>query len=165
MSGLVVSNTTPLSTLARVDRLDWIPLRWGHVTIPGAVWRELGALRDAAALGRLRDAERAGWIRRRQISNPQQVGDYLDRLDEGASETLVLAAELGASLVWMDEAAGRTVALQQNLRVTGTASMVKWAKQQGLIPAVRPMLEHLRDVGGLYLRDAFIRQVAEDCGE
>ncbi len=38
MSGPVVSNTTPISTLARVDRLDWIPLRWDQVTILGAVW-------------------------------------------------------------------------------------------------------------------------------
>jgi predicted nucleic acid-binding protein len=54
MSGPVVSNTTPLSTLARVGCLGWIPKRRGRVTIPGAVWREFGFLRDTAALERLR---------------------------------------------------------------------------------------------------------------
>ena len=55
MCGPVVSNTTPLSTLARVGYLHWIPQRWGHVMIPAAVWRVLGFLRDAAARERLRD--------------------------------------------------------------------------------------------------------------
>lgn len=43
MSGMVVSNTTPLSTLARVDCLAWIFLRWKHVTLPAAVWLRVPA--------------------------------------------------------------------------------------------------------------------------
>ncbi|MFM7181589.1 MAG: DUF3368 domain-containing protein [Verrucomicrobiales bacterium] len=65
----------------------------------------------------------------------------------------------------MDEAAGRAIALDEGLQVTGTAGMVKWAWQQGLIARVRPMLERLRTEGGLYLSDAFITQVTESCGE
>lgn len=165
MSGPVVSNTTPLSTLARVDCLEWIPKRWGRIMIPSAVWKELEFLRDAAALERLRRAEWAGWIERVKLAHPGRVAEFLSRLDEGESETLVLANELNASLVWIDEAAGRAIAIEQGLKVTGTVGMAKWAWQQGLIPAVRPMLERLRDVGGLYLSDAFIRQVTADCGE
>ncbi len=165
MTGPVVSNTTPLSTLSRVDCLGWISQRWGHVVIPTAVWTELGFLRDAAALDRLRQAKQSGWIRVAAVSATHRVREYLSRLDEGESETLVLAKELEASLVWMDEAAGRSIALDEGLRVTGTAGMVKWAWQQGLIPELRPMLERLRSEGGLYLSDAFIDQVVSDCGE
>lgn len=165
MSGMVVSNTTPLSTLARVDCLAWIFLRWRHVTVPTAVWRELECLRDKAALGRLHLAKESGWIRVVPVSAPASVGAFLKRLDEGESEVIVLAMELGAPLVWMDEAAGRAIALEEGLRVTGTAGMVKWAWQQGLIPHVRPILERLRSEGGLYLSDAFIDQVADDCRE
>lgn len=165
MAGPVVSNTTPLSTLARVDCLEWIRIRWGRVLAPGAVWRELGFLRDAAALARLHDAEKRGWIHRMEVADPERITKFVAQLDEGEAETLALAEEVGARLVWMDEAAGRSVAIEFGLRVTGTAGMVKWAREQGLIPAVRPMLERLRDLGGLYLSDCFIRQVAEDCGE
>lgn len=165
MSGPVVSNTTPLSTLARVDCLEWIPQRWGHVCIPRAVWKELECLRDSPALNRLRTARTAGWIRVMEVSQSLGVRDFLDRLDEGEAEALALAKELGAPLVWMDEAAGRAIALHEGLRVTGTAGMVKWAWQQEFIPQVRPMLERLRTEGGLYLSDAFIDQVAEGCGE
>jgi predicted nucleic acid-binding protein len=44
------------------------------------------------------------------VSVPERVRDFLDRLDEGESEVLVLAKQLGVPLVWMDEAAGRTIA-------------------------------------------------------
>jgi predicted nucleic acid-binding protein len=165
MSGPLVSNTTPLSTLARVDCLEWIPPRWGHVLIPPAVWKELQCLRDPAALNRLHQAMKNGWVRVVPVSAPERVSDFLDRLDEGESEVLVLADELGVPLVWMDEAAGRACAIEEGLRVTGTAGMVKWAWQQGLVPSVRPMLERLRTEGGLYLSDAFIDQVAGECGE
>ncbi len=165
MSVPVVSNTTPLSTLARVACLDWIPRRWGHVTIPPAVWRELECLRDPAALSRLHLAKESGWIRVAAVSARSRVIEFLDRLDEGESEAIVLAKETGVPLVWMDEAAGRAIAMKEGLRVTGTAGMVKWAWQQGMLPHVRPMLERLRTEGGLYLSNAFIAQVAEECGE
>jgi len=165
MSGPVVSNTTPLPTLARVDCMEWIPRGWGHVCIPRAVWKELECLRDSQALSRLRDAKNAGWIRVVEVSQSGDVRDFLERLDEGEAEALALAKEQGAPLVWMDEAAGRAIALQEGLRVTGTAGMVKWAWQQGILPQLRPMLERLRTEGGPYLSDAFIDQVAEGCGE
>jgi predicted nucleic acid-binding protein len=125
----------------------------------------LECLRDEPALERLWNAKSDGWIQVVEISDSAGVGGFLDRLDKGEAEALVLATELGASLVWMDEAAGRAIALEKGLRVTGTAGMVKWAWQQGFIPVVRPMLERLRTEGGLYLSDAFIKQVAESCGE
>lgn len=165
MVGLVVSNTTPLSTLARVDLLDWIPLRWGRVLVPNAVWLELGFLRDQAALRRLRAAESAGWIHVQPIFDQVAKERFLAVLDEGESEALVLATEIEASFVWMDEAAGRAQAIRLGLRVAGTAGMVVWAKRHGHIPAVRPWLEKLRTGGGLYLSDAFIQQLAEECGE
>ena len=163
MVGPVVSNTTTLSTLARVDCLEWISRRWGQVSIPPAVWIELGCLRDEAALERLQRAESVGWIRLVAVSIPECTRRFLDQLDKGEAEALVLAKELNASVVWMDEAAGRAIALDEGLRVTGTAGMVKWAWQQGIVPDVRSMLERLRTEGGLYLSDAFISQVAASC--
>ncbi|MFM7181588.1 MAG: hypothetical protein ACKO2G_09010 [Verrucomicrobiales bacterium] len=99
MANPVVSNTTPLSTLARVGCLEWIPQRWGHVCIPRAVWRELECLRDTSALERLRNAVTAGWIRMVGVSNPANVRGFLNRLDEGEAEALVLAKELRVPLV------------------------------------------------------------------
>lgn len=160
MSVPVVSNTPPLSTLARVACLEWIPRRWQEVLIPSAVWMELECLRDPPALERLGHARKSGWIRVVPVSVLERVRDFLDRLDEGESEVLVLAKGLGVPLVWMDEAAGRACAIEEGLRVTGTAGMVKWAWQQGILPKVRPMLERLRTEGCLYLSDAFIDQVA-----
>ena len=50
-------------------------------------------------------------------------------------------------LVLLDDYAGRKVAKQLNLDMTGTAGLLVRAKKNGLIPAVMPLLEALRKHG------------------
>jgi len=37
----IVSDTSPISALAKTGWLDWLKLRWGKVVLPGSVWQEL----------------------------------------------------------------------------------------------------------------------------
>ena len=58
----VVSNTSPLSNLAILGRLELLQRRYGTVRIPTAVAQELAALSHPAAKARLAAALAEGWL-------------------------------------------------------------------------------------------------------
>ena len=93
----VVSNTSPLSNLAIIGRLDFLKQRYGTVRIPPVVARELSALSHPAAQARLSAALAEGWL---VIENPPATAPTLPfPLDAGETEAIALAcsnkAELG----------------------------------------------------------------------
>ena len=58
-----VSNTSPLSNLASIGRLDLLRAQFSEVLIPQAVMRELSAHPDPDALALLQTAMRDQWIK------------------------------------------------------------------------------------------------------
>ena len=73
----------------------------------------------------------------------------LDDLDLGEAETVVLAHEMNADWVLMDEKKGRRKLAQLGLKKIGTVSILLKAKQTGLVQTVRTDLEHLRSQGSV----------------
>lgn len=68
-------------------------------------------------------------------------------LHSGEAEVIVLANELDADLVIIDETLGRRFAKNAGLKVTGTIGVIIKAKEQGHIKKVMPLLNELNDDG------------------
>ncbi|MEM9997302.1 MAG: DUF3368 domain-containing protein [Bacteroidota bacterium] len=160
---LVVSDASPLIALAAVGHLDVLRALMGAITIPPAVRAEIdadgGQRRGAAAI------RKASWI---TVIPPRQahlVETLRLDLDAGEAEALALALETQARLLLIDERRGRRRARALGVPVTGTAGIVALAKEDGLIPAVGPLLETLRRDAGLRLREAVVRRVLMRAGE
>lgn len=60
---------------------------------------------------------------------------------------LTLAEEIGAQRLLIDDRAGRREARARGLPVTGTIGTLLVAKQGGIIPSVRDVLDNLRAHG------------------
>jgi hypothetical protein len=86
-------------------------------------------------------------------------------LDRGESETLALAVELRADVVLLDEKEGRRMARRLGLRPFGVIGVLLAARQRGLVPALRPLLDSLRDRAGFRLSNAVIHEVLDLAGE
>ena len=71
----------------------------------------------------------------------------LDELDLGEAETIVLARELQADWVLMDERKGRRKLTQLGIKKVGTVGILLQAKQQGLISNLQHEVEELRQRG------------------
>lgn len=68
---------------------------------------------------------------------------FLD-LDKGEAEAIVLATEIAADLIILDESLGRFHAKHIGLKVTGTIGMLLKAKELGYITEIKPLLLELR---------------------
>lgn len=159
----VVSNASPLVNLARIDALDLLPQVFGTVLAPEAVWHEV----VVAGRGQSGAEAVAGakWLTVQSPQNKVLVTALRQDLDAGEAEAIVLALELPADLLLMDERLGRETARHLGIRITGLVGVLVESKRRGLIPVVSPLLERLRQEAGFRLSDALYRQILQDVNE
>ncbi len=84
--------------------------------------------------------------------------DLLSDLDRGEAEVIALAQEMEAGLVIIDERLARSHAKRLGLSLTGTLGVLLKAKQLGLVEAVSPLVDQLRQ-GGIRLSDVVVAEV------
>jgi len=160
---IVVSNTTPLIGLASIERFDLLPQLFGAVNIPQAVYDE--AYLAGHATGTVKyEVPAADWIKTVAVKDRLAVEVLLDELDLGEAETIVLARELAADWVLMDERKGRRKLAQLGVRKIGTLGILLKAKQVGLLPVIRPEIERLHQQG-FSLSQTVIEAVLQKAGE
>lgn len=135
----VVSNTTPIISLLKLNQLDLLKKLYSQIYVPTAVFNELEA---GSSKGYYKNLSQLNWIRIVDIKNKQALKYFLD-LDSGEAESIVLASELMADLIIIDEKLGRFHAKHAELKVTGTLGILLKAKSLGLIGALKPLLDDL----------------------
>ena len=156
---IVVSNTTPLIALAWLQRLDLLPALFSAVQIPEAVRNEIKSKPQAIGVAEL---EASDWLIVTPVTNPLAVELLLDQLDLGESQAIVLAHELHADLLLMDERRGRRRALQSGLTVVGTLGILIEAHEQNLVGPLRPMLDLLRKMP-FHMSESLYSEVLSRC--
>lgn len=156
----VFVNTTPLQSLHRLGRLDWLHEFYGRVVVPGAVADELEAGRRLGA--KVPDVAAHSWIEIGQA--PQSMPVFPRFIHRGEAELLALAQMAGDALVIIDDAMARTHARTLGLRITGTLGLVLRAKREKRIDAVAPLLTQLR-AEGFHLAPATLAEVLRLAGE
>ena len=148
---IVAGNTSPLTNLAGIGQFDLLCRLYGRLHIAEGVWEELNA-GGRRWPGRDEVAE-ADWIERHVVQNRSLVTALQRDLDRGEADTIALALELDAHLVLLDEREGRRAAQRLGLRVVGVVGILLDAKTCGVVKAVRPHLDALRQTAGFYLDD------------
>lgn len=138
---VVFSDASPLIGLSLVDGLGWLESLFGVVCITNGVADELlpgsnkpGEVGIAAAIAE-------GSIR---IVEDVWAEPAFPTLDEGEASTLRAAVnQEGPCLVIIDETAGRAVASELGLTVTGVVGVIIAARRRGLIASAKNVFEAL----------------------
>ena len=91
---VVVSNTSPLTSLAAIGQFDLLHRLYAKLYIAQSVWAELNA--EGRSWPACKEVASADWIERRTVQNQALVAALQRDLDRGESETIALALELGA---------------------------------------------------------------------
>jgi len=161
---VVVSNTSPISNLAIVGRLDFLRRRYAVVRIPPAVADELAALTHPAASLRIKAALSDRWL----VVEPPDKTTSLQLpfpLDPGETAAIALACQLKAGVLLMDEKRGREAARHCGLVVAGVLGELIHAKLAGWIPNVRDEIHRLRLEAGFFVDVTVEKFILSQVGE
>jgi predicted nucleic acid-binding protein len=158
----VVVNTTPLIALSHVDQLDILKEMYGEVVIPEAVYKELSAKPESVC--KIAVDHSLDWIQIRGIHNQLAKSMYKTQLHEGEVEVMILAQEINADVVIIDDANAKKHAKYLGLPVTGTLGVLIKAKQQRYLQELKPILYQMSE-NGIYisqnLMEICLKQVEE----
>ena len=159
----VVSNTSPISSLATVGRLELLQQIYGLIVIPTAVYNELTA--EGAGEVIATAVKTSTWIETRAVTKLTIVASLMDKINEGEAEAIALAIELNAEELLMDERLGRREAIRLGVSITGVLGVLSIAKGRGIISAVKPAIDELRYRADFRIGQKLYNEVLEAAGE
>lgn len=133
---------------------------YGKISVPYAVFNELEKGKHKPYY---QDISKIEWINIIEVKN-KEIEQFLFDLDEGEAEAIILAKELNADLLILDEKLGRQYAEKLSIKITGTLGILLKAKEKGLINSIRYLLNILV-VNGIWLNPKLIEKVLNLAGE
>jgi predicted nucleic acid-binding protein len=142
---IVVSNATPLIAMAMADRFDLLRSIFGRIYIPPGVYEEVveeGGERFGAM-----EVRQAAWIQVIEAKDKLAIEVLEDDLGKGESETIVLAREMQADWVLVDERLARRKLELLDVPTIGTLGILLKAKELGLLHTIGPEVDKLRARG------------------
>ena len=159
---ILVLDSSVLITLSRTGDLEFLQQLAGTVHIPQAVYDEVvGAGQDQRGGQTVKLAQ---WIVRHEVQDRDSLVRLGGRLGRGEAEAIVLARELNADFVILDDATARRIAEAEGCIVTGLLGLIVHAKERELISAVRPVLDRIISEG-FYVGDNLYRTILASAGE
>jgi predicted nucleic acid-binding protein len=147
----VVSNTSPIIFLAKINVLEILTCCFDKVYIPDAVKLELNGLRLPSTI---------------EIQTINDVGKSfvkgaLGSLHIGELEAMVLAQELQADYVLLDDLLARRKAKRMEINVMGTIGILLFAHKKGFLSSQDMLsnLEQLTQKHGLYISPVLLKEI------
>ncbi len=160
----VVSDSSPLISLSRIGRFDFLEKCYTGIWIPEAVRSEVGAeeeMRPGAD-----EVRGSPWIEEKTVVDRELVARLVQRkIGVGEAEAIALAVETGADLLLIDDDVPRRIASELGLPLGGTVGTLIRAKKLGLLALIRPDLTRLRDEAGFHMSKKFFQAALEAAGE
>jgi predicted nucleic acid-binding protein len=149
--------------LASINRLGLLHELFDEVYIPQAVFDETVTYGREESKAK-KEVSNAKWIHIVEVKDRLAVNVLLDEMDLGEVETIVLASEMNADWVLMDEKKGRRKLAQLNIPKIGTLGILLKAKQLGLVSTLKPEIEDLQKTG-FSISPLVVREIVKMAGE
>lgn len=152
---IVVSDTSPLTSLLQIGREGLLRDLYGSVIIPLAVEREL----------RQAHANLPGFLKVVSARDRETVARLEVEIDAGEAEAITVAKELRADALLIDERRGRSVAAREGVPVIGLLGVLIVARKKGLIISLAQALESLENTADFRLAPDLKLRALREVGE
>lgn len=158
---MVISNTSPLLALHRIDQFELLHQVLGEILVPEAVHIEI---EESRALGyEAPQLEAHSWLQIQPAIVPQ-VLSLIPDLGAGEAAALALGMENPEALLILDDTLARNIAKAHGLKHTGTVGVLVKARQMGLLEKLRPSLDALV-AAEFHLSEGFVEKLLQAVGE
>jgi uncharacterized protein len=157
---IVVSDTSVLINLCRVGRGNLLKALFHEVVIPPEVAEEFARL--ATMVPRFGGLALPDGIRQQ---TPSTLIHAASGLDAGETAALSLALEIRADAILVDERRGHDAAVELGLRTIGILGILLQAKNNGMLPMLRPVLDSLQRDAGFWMSASLREQILRLVGE
>ncbi len=160
---IVVSDTSPITNLSSIGCFQLLQVLFGEVHLPRQVRDELSA--SGHRWPGADEVDTASWVHIHEVGNSALLQTLARDLDSGEAAGIVLALDLHASVILMDERDGRRAAERLGLKTVGTVGLLIEGKSKGFLTDVRSKLDGLRNIAGFYLSESLYQEVLRIAGE
>ena len=158
----IVSNSSPIIHLAKIDQLDLLTDFFGELIIPPAVYEE--CIMDGKGRPEVTRIKQATGLRVVEVANQNLVKLLNAEIDRGEAEAIALALETQAPLILLDDADAREKARLYHLKITGLVGMLLRARKSGKIASLSEKLDELLNTG-FWLNAGLIDRLLREVGE
>jgi predicted nucleic acid-binding protein len=151
MPEIAISDTSCLIVLSKIGEFDLLRRRYSRVLVPIKVVQEFGGPLPM-------------WIKVQEPSKSSLLKLANFKLDDGEREAIALALDIQEALLILDDERARDIAAKLHLNITGTLGVLIKSKQTGLIPAITPLIEKIRQTD-FRMSEAIILKALNEAGE
>ena len=145
----VVSDSTCLIGLERIGELNILPALFDPIIIPPEVEREFG--------------NKFLWLQTENLTSNLLATALRLVVDAGEAEAIALASEKSCLLI-SDDKQARAAAKRLGVAVIGTVGVLVRAKQNGVVTAIKPILDDL-ELNSFFLSRALREEALKLVGE
>jgi hypothetical protein len=162
LSNHIVIDTGPLIAFAHLGWFDQLGQLFENIYLTEQVHTECQFEPEREDAKDIAEAVARGNLIRSKIKK-QNLENYPGQLGVGETSSIELALQLGCPVI-LDDKHARSFARKLNVSVIGTAGVLIYAKQAGLITSVTDLLNILREKQ-YYFSDELLERIKQHCRE
>ena len=112
-----------------------------------------------------KEIENRDWLLVKSVTNKKAVKELEKHLDAGEAEAVVLAKELNADLLIIDERKGRKTAAEYGLKIIGLLGVLVSGKKKGYLVELKPILDKLIEDIGFRVSEKLYKRILKEVNE
>jgi len=154
----IISNASPLIALSNIGQLELLKKLFQKIFIPQAVYQEV--VKEGKGRSGTVEVEKAikQWMEIVEVKNLDKVNTLRAILDYGEAEVIVLAQEIKADLLLLDNKEPRLFAKHLGFNVIGTVGVLILAYKKGFLKDPVEKIFELREKG-FYISDRLLKEI------
>jgi predicted nucleic acid-binding protein len=127
----IISDTSCFIILSKIGEIELLYKLFGKVVTTPQIAEEFGE-------------QLPDWVEIKSVSDEYKQQLLELQIDKGEASAIALAIENKDCLLILDDYKARKLAVKMNLNITGTIGMLIAAKNKGVIPSIKSLLEKIK---------------------